>query len=76
MAATLLISERGQVTLPARIRKKYALNKNTHLVLEETKQGLLLRKASVVPLHQYSEDEIQQWLKADKILSKDKKWLK
>ena len=76
MAATLLISERGQVTLPAKIRKKYALKKNTPLVLEETKRGLLLRKASVVPLHPYSEGELQNWLKADKILPRDKKWLK
>ncbi|MBI3541616.1 MAG: AbrB/MazE/SpoVT family DNA-binding domain-containing protein [Deltaproteobacteria bacterium] len=76
MSETVLISERGQVTLPASVRKKYALDKNTPLILEETREGILLRKASLIPIHHYSENEIQGWLKEDQVLPRDKKWLK
>lgn len=74
---TVFLSERGQITLPASVRKKYSLEKNTPLVLEETKNGLLLHKADVVPLRHYTDEEIGKWIKEDKLLPRDeKKWLK
>jgi len=75
MAQTVLVSERGQITLPTGVRKKYALTKDTPLILEDTGQGILLRKASMIPLKVYSGEEIQDWVKEDKILPRDKKWL-
>lgn len=75
MAQTVLVSERGQITLPTGVRKKYALTKDTPLILEDTGQGILLRKASMIPLKVYSNEEIQDWVTEDKILPKDKKWL-
>jgi len=76
MSHTLIISERGQITLPVSVRKKYSLGGNTPLVLEERPEGLILRKASLIPLQTYSMEEIQGWLQQDKILPKDKKWIK
>ena len=76
MSETVLISERGQITLPVSIRKKYSLDKNTPVILEETPKGLLLRKASLIPIHQYSDAEVNEWLGEDKVLPRDKKWLK
>lgn len=76
MKETILISDRGQITLPASLRKKYSLDKNTPIVIEETQGGLLLKKASVLPLSLYSNDEIEQWLKEDKPLPRDGKWRK
>lgn len=76
MTETVLISERGQITLPVSVRKKYSLDKNTPVILEETPKGLLLRKASLVPTRPYLDEEIQKWLKEDKVLPRDKKWLK
>lgn len=76
MAATVLVSERGQITLPTVIRKKYALNKDTPLLLEDTGEGILLRKVSMVPLKSYRDEEIKDWLAQDKILPRDQRWLK
>ena len=76
MAQTVLVSERGQITLPTAIRKKYALTKDTPLILEDTEQGLLLRKASMIPLKVYSDEEVEKWVREDEILPKDRKWLK
>ena len=76
MSETVLISERGQITLPASLRKKYSLDKNTPVILEETTKGLLLRKVSLIPTRHYSDAEISEWQSEDKVLPRDKKWLK
>ncbi|MBI2336676.1 MAG: AbrB/MazE/SpoVT family DNA-binding domain-containing protein [Deltaproteobacteria bacterium] len=76
MSTPVIVSERGQITLPASIRKKYAIDQNTPLIIEETSQGVLLKKANLIPLKTYSDSEIANWEEADKILPKDKKWLK
>ncbi|HCU25220.1 MAG TPA: hypothetical protein DF383_09390, partial [Deltaproteobacteria bacterium] len=68
--------ERGQITLPAMMRKKYSMDSSTPLIAEETPEGILLRKANLIPMKTYSEGEIQEWKKQDKILPRDKKWLK
>ena len=73
---TVFLAERGQITLPANVRKKYSLEKNTPLVLEETKDGRLLGKANVVALRHYTDEEINEWVKKDKMQPRDKKWLK
>ena len=76
MSETVLMTERGQITLPLKVRKKYALNKGTPLMIDETKDGLLLRKASMIPIRHYSEEDIRSFVEEDKILPRDKKWLK
>lgn len=76
MAETVLVSERGQITLPTAIRKKYAIQKDTPLLLEDTGEGILLRRVSMIPLKVYNDEEIRQWMREDKILPQDKKWLK
>jgi AbrB family looped-hinge helix DNA binding protein len=76
MQEPVLISDRGQITLPASTRKKYALDSSSILLLEETPDGILLRKAGVIPLRTYTAEAVQDFLKDDKILPRDKKWLK
>jgi AbrB family looped-hinge helix DNA binding protein len=39
---TYLIQERGQVTLPAKLRKKYGLKKGDAVVFRETEEGILI----------------------------------
>jgi len=40
------ISERGQITIPQTIRKRFGLQKNIEIQLIPTKDGLLLQKRS------------------------------
>lgn len=39
---TYLIQERGQVTLPAGLRKKFGLKKGDPIVFRETEEGILI----------------------------------
>ncbi len=76
MALPLLVSQRGQITLPAAIRKKYSIDSSTPLIAEETPEGVLLRKANLIPMKTYFGGEIKEWENQDKIRPRDKKWLK
>ncbi len=76
MSHTLLISGRGQVTLPVSIRKKYSLDENTPIILEETHDGILLKRAHLIPVKTYTDKEVEGWVDEDTLEARDKKWLK
>jgi bifunctional DNA-binding transcriptional regulator/antitoxin component of YhaV-PrlF toxin-antitoxin module len=59
MTATLSISNRGDVTLPARMRKELGLHPNTLLIAEITQEGLLLRPAVTLPVEMYTDERIR-----------------
>ena len=62
---TLIVSERGQITLPKNLRDRLAIKPGTALIAEEKDGQLLLRPALVTPVRIYSDEEIQSWLKDD-----------
>jgi AbrB family looped-hinge helix DNA binding protein len=39
------ISAKGQITLPAKLRKKFGLRPNDRVVVESTDEGILIRSA-------------------------------
>ena len=77
MKATLTITSRGVVTLPAKLRKALGLNADDQLIAETTSEGLLLRPAVTLPIEIYSEKRIREFDEAeaelDKILRRKKK---
>ena len=77
MKATLTITSRGVVTLPAKLRKALGLNTDDQLIAETTSEGLLLRPAVTLPIEIYSEKRIREFDEAEaelgKILRRKKK---
>lgn len=65
MQETLILSSRGQVTLPASLRKQLGLEPGSALVVEARDGELRLRPAAVLPLATYSDAEIAAWDSAD-----------
>ena len=47
---TVLIGKRGTVVIPAKQRKRNKLNEGSALLLEERKEGILLRPAITAPV--------------------------
>jgi len=45
MAEEVVVTRKGQTTLPARLRKKYGISEGTRLEVEDTGRGILFRKA-------------------------------
>ena len=64
---TLIVSERGQITLPASIRKRYGIKGGSTLIIEERNNELLLKPAAVMELDIYSDSQIADWDKADQL---------
>ena len=61
----LVVSSRGQITLPAAMRRALGLSGNTLVTAEEREGKIVLTPAVVVETEVYSDAEIAAWDKAD-----------
>jgi AbrB family looped-hinge helix DNA binding protein len=61
MKATLTITERGVITLPAKLRQALGLSANDQLIAETTSDGLLLRPAVTLPVEMYSDERLREF---------------
>jgi antitoxin PrlF len=70
MKATLTLSDRGVVTLPAKLRRAMGLKAEDQLIAETTPEGLLLRPAVTLPIEIYSDKRIREFDEAEAELTK------
>lgn len=70
MPNKIIIGQRGVLTLPAKLRKRYDLKESDELMVEETAQGLLLRPCVSMPIEFYSEERISEFTEDDTELGK------
>ena len=70
MKATLTVSNRGVVTLPAKLRRALGLRPDDQLIAETTAEGLLLRPAVPLPIEIYSEQRVREFDDAEADLAK------
>jgi AbrB family looped-hinge helix DNA binding protein len=67
MKANVIVSGRGQITLPAKVRKRLGLAAGGVLVLEERKGEIVLRPAAVMEIETFSDSEIGAWEREDRL---------
>ena len=60
MKATLTVTRRGVVTLPAKLRQALGIKADDQLIAETTPEGLLLRPAVTLPVELYSDERIRE----------------
>jgi AbrB family looped-hinge helix DNA binding protein len=65
MRTTLTITERGVVTLPAKLRQALGLKPDDQVIAETTPEGLLLRPAVTLPLELYTPQRLQEFADAE-----------
>ena len=70
MKATLTITSRGVITLPAKLRQAMGLKADDQLIAETTAEGLLLRPAVTLPIEIYSDERIREFDEAEAELAK------
>ncbi len=70
MRNRVTINQRGVITIPARMRESLGLKANDELIIENTKQGILLRPAVTVPIEVYTEQRIAEFAKDEDALGK------
>ena len=70
MKTTLTVSNRGVVTLPAKLRQALGLVADGQLIAETTSEGLLLRPAVTLPIELYSDKRVREFDEAEADLAK------
>ena len=64
---TLTVSSRGQITLPAGLRKRLGIRPGGVLSAEEKGGELVLRPAVVLEMETYTDADIRRWDKEDRL---------
>ena len=67
MPQTLVASSRGQITLPATIRKRFGLKDGDVVILEDRGSEIVLKPSMVLDVRHYSDDQIAQWDADDRL---------
>ncbi|MDI1287909.1 MAG: AbrB/MazE/SpoVT family DNA-binding domain-containing protein [Reyranella sp.] len=70
MKTTLTVTDRGTVTLPAKLRRALGIKAEDRLIAEATPEGLLLRPAVTLPIEIYSGKRIAEFDAAEAELDK------
>lgn len=67
MRENLIVSSRGQVTLPAALRRRLGIEPGGVVIAEERDGELVLRPAAVVEVKIYSDVDIAKWDEEDRL---------
>ena len=72
MKETLIVSGRGQITLPAALRKKTGIKEGTAVIIEDRGNELVLKPAAVLEIEMYSDRQIEEWDREDRLAPQEK----
>jgi len=61
MNETLVVSSRGQITLPASLRKRLGIKGGDVVILEDRGDEIVLKTGVVLEIQHYTDDQIAQW---------------
>ncbi len=67
MRENIIVSRRGGVSLPGRMRKRLGIKPGDVLIVEERGSELVLRPAAVIELDTYSDEQITAWDQEDQL---------
>ncbi len=67
MSETLIVSSRGQITLPASLRKRLGIKGGDVMIMEDQGDNIVLKPGMVVEIEQYKDSQIAQWDAEDKL---------
>jgi len=67
MGENIIVSSRGQITLPAGMRKKLGIKPGGVVIAEDRGGEVILRPAMVVGVDIYSDAEIARWQSEDRL---------
>lgn len=73
MAETTVVSDRGQITLPARLRKRLGIKGGDLVILEERGHEIVLKPGVVVQVDYYSDEQVAEWDRQDRLTENDRR---
>lgn len=69
MKATVTVTGRGVVTLPAKLRQALGIKADDLLIAETTPEGILLRPAVTLPVEMYSDERVAEFDREEAVLA-------
>jgi antitoxin PrlF len=72
MSETLVVSSRGQITLPAALRKRLGIRSGDVVIVEERGNEVVLKPGIVLEVQHYSDEQIAQWDTEDKLSDQER----
>ena len=73
MKHTLSVSQRGQITLPAEVRRSLRIPEGGVVTLELRNGEAVIRPAAVTEIEVYSDEDIAAWDKEDRLDAESRK---
>ena len=67
MKQTLIVSNRGQLTLPVSVRKRFGIKNGGAVIMEERDNELILKPAMVLEVEMYTDEQVLAWDEADRL---------
>ncbi len=67
MQENLIVSGRGQITLPAALRKRFGIRPGDVVIMEDRDGEIVLKPAAVLEIDIYSDEQIERWDKEDQL---------
>ena len=61
MNATITVSGRGLIAIPAKLRKAAGIRPRDNLIAETTSEGILLRPAMTLPIELYTSERVAEF---------------
>ncbi len=69
MSIAIQMNSRGTLTIPAKVRKRFGLQKGGCVIAEESDGGIILRPGRFFPVEIYSDERLREFESDDKELS-------
>lgn len=73
MRQTLIVSTRGQITLPVNIRKRFGIKSGEPVIIEDRNGELVLKPATVLAIEMYSLEQVAEWDQQDQLRDAQRK---
>jgi antitoxin PrlF len=67
MQQTLIVSSRGQLTLPSNLRKRLGIRNGGAIIMEERNNEVVIKPAVVLEIEMYSDAQIAAWDEEDRL---------
>ena len=72
MPQTLVVSSRGQITLPTTTRKRFGIKGGDVVILEDRGSEIVLKPGMVLEVQHYSDDQIAEWDADDRLEDRER----
>ncbi len=73
MQEDLVVSGRGQITLPAALRKRFGIRPGDVVIMEDRNGEIVLKPAAVLEIEVYTDEQISHWDEEDRLDPKERK---